>query len=614
MNSGSRFKMPFSRNSLWGMLITVSVVIGLAVDTAGAGSSDTTKGDFYSDIMLLDAVTSKIHQKYVVDVNSTDLVDNAVRGMLSILDPHTAFFKPKGFDELRIHTEGKFGGLGIQIAIQEKVLTVMTPIPGTPAERAGIQSGDKIVKIDGKSTQGITVDKAVDKLRGEPGTPVKLTIVRKGVPEPTDYSLIRDIITIKSVPFSGVLDNGVGYVKLLQFSEESGDEVDKAVRGLMAKGIKGLILDLRHNPGGLLNQAQEVSEKFLKKGSLIVSTRGRVSPQQDDYSHSDPILPDSVPMIVLVDEASASAAEIVSGAMQDHDRAVILGDTSFGKGSVQSIEQLDATHHIKLTEAFYYTPSGRCINKPENGVRGARHDDGGEIDGGTDMGADQPDSTDSVSIKKAKKDTLIFHTKAGRVVYGGGGIIPDTIVKQPIFDPIVRALFIKDVFFRFATNEYPLLGKRGVKVDANYVPDQKVMEDFRSFLDSIKFDYRPFAAIKYDEFRKWAGILADTTADSARYSIDRPEWTKDERAELEKMAAKVSDMCTSEGKRAFNAKNDEIARYVRTAVLVRALGQDNETIYRLNLSADVQIKAALAVIGNRAVFDHFLKPSAKAKK
>ncbi len=612
----------FAKGTLWGVLFTAGIMVGLIADVSRAAESTKEKGDFFSDVQLLDGVMSKIHQKYVEEVNSSDLVDQAVNGMLSILDPHTSFLKPKDYEELMIHTQGKFGGLGIQIAISEKVLTVMTPIPGTPAERAGIQTGDRIIKIDGKSTQGITVDKAVEKLRGEPGTSVVITILRKGERAPFEVPLVRDVIVIRSVPFSGMLENGVGYVRLNSFSKETADEMETAIDGLLKSGARGIIFDMRHNPGGLLTQAQEVSGKFLPRGSLVVSTRGRVYPPNDDFTMRTPQVPDSVRVVVLVDEASASAAEIVSGAIQDNDRGIILGDTTFGKGSVQSIEPLRVSdgkdYSLKITEAFYYTPSGRCINKPENGIRGVKNNDDDAIDNGSGDALSESFSGDSaVSAKKdsskaaAKKDTLVYHTKNGRVVYGGGGIIPDTIVKLPLFTPVVRALKIKDVFFRFAANEYPALTAKGVKVDGTFKIDDAVMKDFNAFLDSTRFDFRPFASVKYDEFRKWAGLLADTTADSIRYSFDRPEWTKDEKAELEKLSSRVSDLLTLEGRRELTQHGDEVKRYIREAMLVRALGQDNETVHRARLAVDAQVKAAIGILGDKAAYDRLLKPPTK---
>jgi carboxyl-terminal processing protease len=304
------------RTHFWGVVVLIVVVFGLIVDTIKADSDY-----FYADFDRLGNVTKNIHHKYVEAINSEELVENAIKGMLEILDPHTSFFKKKEYEELRIHTEGKFGGLGIQISIRDKILTVVTPISGTPASRAGIQSGDQIAKINGKSTKGIEIDQAVEKLRGEPGSEVSITIMRKGEAKPLEFTITREIITIKSVPYKGVLGDDIGYIKLVTFSQEASDEVEKAIESLVKKDIKGLILDLRRNPGGLLPQAIKVSEKFLNRKSLVVSTRGRLRGQNKEFfSYLNPVLPKDMPLIVLVNAASASASEIVAGAIQDYDR------------------------------------------------------------------------------------------------------------------------------------------------------------------------------------------------------------------------------------------------------------------------------------------------------
>jgi carboxyl-terminal processing protease len=264
---------------LAGVAVLIVVVTGIWIDVPTAKNDSD---NFYSDIIRFENVATKIHQNYVEDMKSEELIDNGIKGLLRTLDPHTSYFKRDQYEELKIHTEGKFGGLGIQISIRDKVLTVMTPISGTPAARAGIQSGDQIVKIEGKSTAGITIDKAVSKLRGEPGTKITIMIRRKGEAKDMEYTITREIIRIKPVPFAGVIDSGIGYVHLTQFSQDAGAEVEKAIKSLLKKNIRGMIFDLRHNPGGLLPQAIDVAEKFLQKKRLVVSTRGRTIEQNKE--------------------------------------------------------------------------------------------------------------------------------------------------------------------------------------------------------------------------------------------------------------------------------------------------------------------------------------------
>jgi len=602
---------------LGGVLLVVAVVVGLAVDSNGAKGDD-----FFIDVMRMDNVATKIHQNYVEEVSSKDLVDNAIKGMTQILDPHTTYFEAKEYEDLRTQTEGKFGGLGIIISIRDKVLTVMTPISGTPAFRAGLQSGDQIIRIDGVSTRGYTSDKALTKLRGEPGTEVKLLIRRRGEAQDHEYVIRRDIIQIKSVPFYGVLEGGIGYLTLQQFSQEAGAEVEKAVRDLLKKNIKGLVFDLRHNPGGLLPQAIEVSEKFLPKNSVVVSTRGRVRNQNKEFkSTTGAVLPADMPLIVLVDRASASASEIVAGAVQDWDRGVILGDTTFGKGSVQSVLPLDAVNHIKLTTAFYYTPSGRCINRPENFVRrGDDAEDEEEAEEEEEQGVapekDKGKGKDKDAKKeRAKADTATYRTKGGRFVFGGGGIVPDTVVLRKIPEAALRALLLKDMFFQFANIEYVKLQKRGVKITADYAPDEATVKSFYAHLDSVKFTFQSIAQIQFDEFKKRSGVVEDTALkDNKNPYLEPPKLSAAEFGKLKAASERVDSVLAADSRQAMRQVEPEIKRLIRDALLVREFGQDNESVYRAKLARDEQLAAALSLIADKPVYTRLLKVGASAPK
>lgn len=592
-------KAPFA-----GIGIMILLITGLVVDATKADGDS-----FYADIIRLDNVATKIHQNYVEEMSSKKLIDNAIEGMLETLDPHTSYFEAKQYEELKIHTEGKFGGLGIQISIRDKVLTVMTPIAGTPASRAGIQSGDQIIKIDGKSTKGITIDKAVNKLRGEPGTSVQITIKRKGESKDIDYSIKREIIHIKSVPYYGMLENGIGYIHLQTFSQEAGSEVEKAIKELAKKDLKGLVFDLRHNPGGLLPQAIEVAEKFLPRKSLVVSTRGRIRGQNKEfYSASQPVLPEDLPLAVLVDYASASASEIVSGAIQDWDRGVIVGDTTFGKGSVQSILPLgDKKHHLKLTTAFYYTPSGRCINRPENAVRSLMNQDE-EIEDDSEM--DSEDIEEKADDETKKADTVEYKTKNGRIVFGGGGIIPDTIVDLEYISLPVRAVFGKDAFFRFANLEYPKLKKRKVKIDENFELDDSTINDFYKFLDSIEFTYQSLAQIRYEEFKLSAGIKdsVDSAGNKVEVYPELPQWSDKELKKIKSIAEKMDSLLEKESQNALAANEDEIKKHLRESLLIREYGQDHEIYYKSKLADDPQLKAAYKIISDEEIYEKLLQP------
>jgi carboxyl-terminal processing protease len=588
---------------MMGMVVLIVAFVGLAVDSTRANSDN-----FFADVVRMDNVAAKIHQNYVNDVPSKDLVDNAIKGMMQALDPHTTYFEAKEYDDLRVQTEGKFGGLGIQISIRDKVLTVMTPISGTPAHRAGIQSGDQIIKIDGVSTRGITSDKAVSKLRGEPGTNVTILIRRRGEAQDIEYVIKREIIHIKSVPFYGVLENDIGYVVLQQFSQDASAEIEKAIKELLKKNIKGLVFDLRHNPGGLLPQAIEVSEKFLPRKSLVVSTKGRVRNQNKEFhSTSNPVLPMDVPLVVLVDRASASASEIVAGAVQDWDRGIIIGDTTFGKGSVQSILPVDASNHLKITTAFYYTPAGRCINRAENFMRR----DAEDMDEDNEFEEEQENEGAGTAGKKekiAQADTTTYRTNGGRLVYGGGGIVPDTVVERNIPEMAVRALLIKDMFFQFANTEYVKLQKRNVKLTSDFQPDDGVMKDFYSFLDSAKFTYQSLAELQFEEFKKRSGLIEDTAAAKVKNALmELPKLNEAELKNLKANADKMDQILAEESKRALRQNDAEIRRFVRNALLVREFGQDNEAVFRSKLANDEQLAAALSILSDKSTYSKLLK-------
>lgn len=604
-NDKRKVQSSFARAPLIGIALLVVVVTGLVVD------ADKSEHDnFYADIIRLDNVATKIHQNYVEEVDSKELVNNSIEGMLEILDPHTSYFEKKQYEELRIHTEGKFGGLGIQISIRDKVLTVMTPIGGTPASRAGIQSGDQIIRIDGESTKGITIDEAVGKLRGEPGSEVTITIRRKGEGKDLDYTITREVIRIKAVPFYGILDSKIGYIRLLTYSQEAGDEVEKAIKELLAKDVKGLILDLRHNPGGLLPQAIEVSEKFLPRKSLVVSTRGRVRGQNKEfYARSSPVLPKDVPLSVLVDYASASASEIVSGAIQDWDRGVVVGDTTFGKGSVQSILPLDKTHHLKLTTAFYYTPSGRCINKPENDIRGGDEED--EEESAEAVSDTSSEANGEEEEAESARDTSTYRTKGGRIVHGGGGIIPDTVVIEEPPPSIIRALFGKDVFFKFANVEYPKLKKRKVTIDKNFEISKRTLKDFYAYLDSIDFEFKTYAQSTYEEFKQRAGLMPDSAVDSTE-EVTGPEeyeWLQKEKEKLLAVSKEIESVLAGARDRLMKKYVDEIKKHLRSALLIRAFGQDHEVVYRTKLAEDPQLKTAVSILTDSEEYSSLLSPS-----
>lgn len=345
--------------------------------------TESPKDDIYQQLKLFSDVLNLVQDQYVEKVDSEELVRGAVNGMLRALDPHSSFLTPEDYKELQIETKGKFGGIGIEITVRDNVLTVVAPLEGTPADTAGIQSNDKIIKIDGELTQDMSLMEAVQKMRGPKGTKVKLTILRQGEKKPLEFELTRAIIAIRSVR-TQPLEPGYGYVRISSFQSGTDTDLQKILDKLENdnRPLRGILLDLRNNPGGLLDQAVAVSDEFLDKG-LIVYTGGRLESQKMTFDAVKNDKPRNYPIVVLINGGSASAAEIVAGALQDHKRALVLGERSFGKGSVQTVIPLNNGYAVRLTTSLYYTPSGRSIQatgiEPDIAVkREIPRDDDGE--------------------------------------------------------------------------------------------------------------------------------------------------------------------------------------------------------------------------------------------
>lgn len=334
------------------------LVAGMSMSpVANLAASETSA---YSELRAFSEVLSLVEENYVNKVDAKKLIRGAIRGMLRTLDPHTTYLNPEFFKEMQVETTGRFGGLGVEISIRDGVLTVVTPIEDTPAYKAGVQAGDQIVLIEEEPTKDLLLQEIVKKLRGKPGTKVKITVRRKGEKEPIPFTITRQIIRIKSVR-SRMLEDDIAYIRVRSFQNGTGREVKDALSSLEGEGAKALVLDLRNNPGGLLSQAVSVSDIFLKAGSLIVYTKGRMTDQEHRFTSTHEVPGGEIPMAVLVNAGSASASEIVAGALQDLERAKLIGVKTFGKGSVQTVVPLSDGSGLRLTTALYFTPKGRRI-------------------------------------------------------------------------------------------------------------------------------------------------------------------------------------------------------------------------------------------------------------
>ncbi|MCH7521166.1 MAG: S41 family peptidase [Candidatus Marinimicrobia bacterium] len=428
-------------------LLTVIVVLFLGL---GAVKATDLFRSISANIRTYNNVVKNLLAEYVDDIDSQELITASIEGMLRDLDPYTVFIREKDQMSVNMLTHGKYGGVGIRLGVRDDILTVIAPMEGTPAFRAGVRPGDKIIAIDSVDTREYTTEKAAEMIRGKPGTQVILTFQRLGEDEPLDITLIREEIKVNDMPYYGV-DDGVGYIKINRFSRDTAKQFRRAVAELQEQGIDGLILDLRHNPGGLLRDAVAMVDAMVEPGVDIVETRGRSPKATGKHrSNREPVLDLEIPVVILVDAGSASASEIVAGAIQDLDRGVILGERTFGKGLVQSIFPLGKNTSIKMTTAKYYIPSGRLIQKEDYHHNGALTD-----------GLDKRDS--------------LFVTRNGRIVKGGGGILPDIEVISEFLPPLTRRA--RAHFFSFATqnqNEYDLT--------LPVIITDAIMEDLRTYL------------------------------------------------------------------------------------------------------------------------------------
>jgi carboxyl-terminal processing protease len=458
------------------------LVTALLAGTWAVGRVQESSDNTYANIERFIQVLTKVRDHYVEPVTTDKLMDSAIRGMLRTLDPYSQYLDKEEAERLETTTHGSFGGIGISIGIRDSWVTVISPIEGTPAWRAGIQGGDRIIKIDGASTEGLSLDDAMKKMRGEKGTKVELSIFREGRDKPMDFTITRDIIQIKSVPYAGVLSNGVGYIRLSNFSERSREEIDAAIAKIEKQNPRGLILDLRYNPGGLLSQAVEVSEEFTPRGKKIVYTRGRDATQNRDFYSSAGDPHTKYPLIVLVNQWTASASEIVSGAVQDLDMGVVVGQPTFGKGLVQTVIPLTRSVRgpkLKLTTAKYYTPSGRCIQKEEQLKDGALASED-EEDDAEDEEVSLPDSL------QAKKPLPEYKTEMGRIVYGGGGIVPDIEIDEIKFPRLVEDIESKQIFFKYAVK----YASKHKEAPAGFTVTPAMREDFAQLLKAEKFEFQ----------------------------------------------------------------------------------------------------------------------------
>jgi carboxyl-terminal processing protease len=487
-------------------LVTLPVLAGgfLAQDRASADGA-----------RLLDQVFSLVSQRFVDTVGSAALYEKAARGLVKELnDPYSELFSPKELASFSQQTNGKYAGIGMQIQDLQGAITVSTVFPHTPAEAGGVREGDRIVQVDSLSTRGWTTQKVSDYLIGQPNTKVTVKFNRPGVSEPIAMNFTRQVIHIPAVPYAIVLDNRIGYLPVQRFNETASEEVAAAVGRLQREGVKGVILDMRGNPGGILDQSIAMSNLFLNNGEEIVSVRGRAGDPQTYGTTGSATFP-TLPVTVLTDEGTASASEIVAGALQDHDRALVVGSTSFGKGLVQTLFPLDGGYALKITTAKWFTPSGRSIQRER------KFENGHFVE-------EKPDTAETEAKKRARP---AYRSDAGRVVYGGGGITPDVLVRDDTLTTVeqafTKAIAPKSQDFFVVVNDYTLELARGMNKDFRVQPQWR--EEFYRRLGAkgLTVDHTQFeAAGRYVDRlleQRVARIVAgDSTAKRRDLKFDAP--------------------------------------------------------------------------------------------
>ena len=552
----------------------------LATDEDAYAGMEEGLNDYYE-------VLKVISKDYFQPLDPQELTDASIDGMLETLDPYTQFFDQRALEQLKIDTQGKFGGLGITISVSRRhsVPVVRSVIEGTPADTAGLLMGDRIIQVDGDSTFGRPLEEVVDVLRGDPGDPVTVTVQREGLESPFDQQVIRDRVGINSVLLAEEVSPGIGYISMSyvfggtssRFSQNSGRELEAAIQKLGKENLKGLILDLRSNPGGLLEQAIEVSDKFLPANRVVVTTKGRSENQNREYRTRESALLQDLPLVVLVNGHSASASEIVAGAIQDSDRGLVLGTPTFGKGSVQTVRHIGGSKALKLTTAVYYTPSGRSIHKADRRMRrsggpvitlndtlrlsgfevlsiiGSAKGREDAVDGLIDrygLTSDQADQLVDMQMEQmvglgsparigpeGSDPGEVFTTAGGRTVFGGGGITPDVEVAQERLSRYFVAVRNAGFLFDFAT-EYGATHDLPAAFESFEV-DDSILQAFKEYVQAPEqqeyMNYRSAAQLRLSALEESLAETGLSEAAAAAMDVLKAEAEREQEEEFEQV-------------------------------------------------------------------------------
>ena len=544
------------------------LIIVVIVGALGIAATNTTEYfEISKNLEIFATLYKELNSYYVDDIDPNEFMQEGIDAMLLSLDPYTNFYSEAEIENYRFETTGKYGGIGSLIKKEEDYIVISEPYEGYPADKAGLIAGDKIVSVDGKLVKGKSSEEVSKYLKGEPGTKIMVNVLRPkgdGTDEEMNIEITREEVKVKNVPFYGYLENNVGYIKLSNFTQQAGKEVENAFKELKKEHpeMEGIVLDVRGNPGGLLHEAVNITNVFIDKGELVVFTKGKVKEWDKDFKTINDPIDTEMPLVVLTNRGSASASEIVSGAIQDLDRGVIIGQKTFGKGLVQTTRKLTYNTQLKVTTAKYYIPSGRCIQA----INYAEKDENGAV-------KKVPDS-----LKVA------FQTLNGRTVYDGGGIDPDVITDVEYLSDISISLGRKDLFFDYATvyrtkNKELHDGKKFRLTDAEYA-------DFVDWLQDKDYDYTTGSEALLAQFKETAEKEAYFEGVKAEYEALEKQIHHDKQKDLEKKSGELKRLL----------ENEIVTRYY-----YREGAIENGFVY------DDEVKEAIALIQNPTKYNEILQ-------
>lgn len=531
------------------------------------GSVFKGEDDIYDKINKNLDVIGKVYREvtlnYVDEIDADKFIKAGIDGMLNTLDPYTSYFDENSRDQIDLITLGKYGGVGITVGFRDSIVTITEIMNGYEAQRKGLRRGDKIIELDGVPVSSMKIEELRKKVRGAVGSPIRMKILRDD--ETIDFDLTREEIILKNISYTGYIDDkskGIGYIKLERFTQNSDTEFENSLKTLLATGpLNGLIIDLRGNGGGLLDAAVGILNNLVDKNSLLVIIKGRnINSEKKYFSNKEPLLPKNVPLAVLIDSNTASASEIVAGAIQDLDRGVVIGNTSFGKGLVQQFKDLNPESQLKITLSRYFTPSGRWIQE-KNYFK---------------------ENKSGVFLNKDLFSITEFKTLNGRKVTAFGGITPDVKFGVTVESDIHKDLLDKDIFFRFANN-YLLTNQ----VNGLFRADERTFEEFKSYLNSTGYNYNSPSDKKINDLRKIAA--GKNFGDNYNQLLDQ-----------------LSAQVASEESNELNAAKDEIMKSIEVEINKRQVSESEQIEARF--PADIVLMEAVRIITDRSLYDSYLKP------